>query len=130
MTKVLKSLLGITLLVGGFILAPVYMPGTSVTVLAAAPLPQRDTYICSWNGEQYYIKGNSLQIIWPNHEAAASFKAVIICVYPDGSHESHQCYFTSKGMTAVSVDNSSLQPVGQGSLAHRIYWTVCDTYIY
>lgn len=103
------------------------------TVYAAEAVPMEDTWILSDGGNQYYLKGGTLQFrqpTWAVRESGAySFQAKITCVYPDGRYETHQYRMVSKGALGVSIDGGSMMVVDSGSVYSRLYDVICSKYI-
>lgn len=122
---------GISFGIGGiapqnlFLISPVY---------AAEAVPMEDTWILSYGGNQYYLKGGTLQFrqpTWENREAGVySFQAKIVCVYPDGSYETHQYRMASKGALGVSIDGGPTRVVDSGSLYAQLYNAIGNKYVW
>lgn len=129
---VLACLLGMGLSLGGSEIVPSIFPYIS-PVHAAEVAPMEDTWILSDGGNQYYLKGGTLQFsqpTWAVRESGAySFQAKITCVYPDGRYETHQYRMASKGAIGVSIDGGSTIVVDSGSVYSRLFDVICSKYI-
>ena len=120
--------MGISFVIGGiapqnlFFISPSY---------AAEAVPMEDTWILSYS---YYLKGGTLQIRQPTREVRASgaysFQAKIICVYPDGSYETHRYRMSSKGALGVSIDGAPSMVVDSGSLYAQLYNAIGNKYVW
>ncbi|WP_375168591.1 hypothetical protein [Megasphaera elsdenii] len=101
---------------------------------AAEAVPMEDTWILSYGDNQYYLKGGTLQIRQPTREVRASgaysFQAKIICVYPDGSYETHRYRMSSKGALGVSIDGAPSMVVDSGSLYAQLYNAIGNKYVW
>ena len=100
---------------------------------AAEAVPMEDTWILSDGDTQYYLKGDTLQFRSPTpamrESGSYSFQADIICVYPDGSYETHQYAMASKGAISVSIDGNPGMLVDSNSIYAQLYHVICHTYI-
>ncbi|MFV0618824.1 hypothetical protein ACE418_13110 [Megasphaera sp. WILCCON 0056] len=123
--------MGISFGIGG--IAPQNMLFIS-PAYAAEAIPMEDTWLLSYGDNQYYLKGGTLQFRQPTREVRASgaysFQAKIICVYPDGSYETHQYRMASKGALGVSIDGGPTTVVDSDSLYAQLYNAIGNKYVW
>lgn len=121
---------GISLGIGGIIL-PTF--NLIPIAYAAETVPMEDTWILSDGAVQYYLKGGTLQFNRPTQamreSGAYSFRAKIVCVYPNGSYTIHQYRMSSKGAICVSIDGGPIMVVDSNSIYAQIYNVICNTYV-
>lgn len=102
-------------------------------VHAAEPAPMVDTWILSDGGNQYYIKGGTLDFDAPTYAVreseAYSFTAQIICVYPNGRYTVNHYNMYAKGTVVVSIDGGRFVSSPPGSIYDRLWNAVVDKYL-